>query len=151
VLSLLCTFAYVCMFFVPAIDCTCVRIGYTPQLRSRRPAGAAPLTVPIHLFCLRIRQLTAVSRCGVKHRGATKRTSSRSSPVVSPTAHTARTPRLTSSLINVSQNQILKIHSSYYVHVPGDDEINCCLFCVSINSGHYTVIIVRRFLYMYIN
>jgi len=41
-----------CVFFVPAIDCTSVRIGCTPQLRSRRPAGAAPLTVPIHLFCL---------------------------------------------------------------------------------------------------
>jgi len=34
------------------IVCTCVRIGCTPQLRSRRPAGAAPLTVLIRLFCL---------------------------------------------------------------------------------------------------
>jgi len=36
-------------FFVLAFDCTCVRIGCTPQLRSRRPDGVAPHTVPIHV------------------------------------------------------------------------------------------------------
>jgi len=41
---------YVC-FFIPAIDCTCVCIGCTPQLRSRRPTRTASLAVSNPFTC----------------------------------------------------------------------------------------------------
>jgi len=63
---LICIFAYVGCLFVPVTDFTCiVRIGFTPQLRLRRPAA-----VPIHLFCLLVGDQKSRDHCCVETGGA---------------------------------------------------------------------------------